>query len=259
MVALRVKKEYADPKNNPHILKGEKHSVLIPVQGTQTPGRIAGYLVDPADAPIKKETIHLESMKDNLVGYLDGYTQLKSLALEKDEKGTIEGIELKLQLYNDFHRDSSNNILVSGSGAKLVKRIESGMEKGKQYTDKNGGLINDKDGNGVFAYTDPNTKRLSAPVEDSTKSKTLPFATSGNGVFVIPILNNPKYEDEFSLFRNQKIEILYQAKQGEGTKDLPDFELKGNKTTENLQDVISPQIKFAIENTQNIKWKITVS
>ena len=255
MVALRVKKEYADPKNNPHILKGEKHSVLIPVQGAQTPGRIAGYLVDPADAPIKKETIHLESMKDNLVGYLDGYTQLKSLALEKDEKGTIEGIELKLQLYNDFHRDQNGDILVSGSGAKLVKRIESGMEKGKQYTDKNGGLINDKDGNGVFAYTDPQTKCLSSPEEYSTKSKTLPFATSGNGVFVIPLLNNPKYEDEFSLFRNQKIEILYEAKQGEGTKDLPDFELsKDSNNTENLQDVISPQIKFAIENTQNVKY-----
>ena len=257
MVALRVKKEFGDKKEDPYILKDANHSVLIPVVGTNEPGRIAGYKVDPNDVPIDKTTIRLDSTKNNLNDFLDGYTILNSFVVTPDDKNTIDGIELELALYNSFHYDNNDKILVSANGSKLVKRKDEndGMTKGPQYKNKDGSLIVDKDQKPVFMYTDPkNNNRLSAPKEENSPTRTLPLSKANNSSFIVPLFNNPTLENEFSLFKNQKIDIIYKAKEGKKVNGLPDFELETQKT-DNLQDVISPKIKFAIENPENITYR----
>ena len=257
MVALRVKKEFGGKKEDPYILKDANHSVLIPVVGVNEPGRIAGYKVNPNDVPIDRTTIRLDSTKNNLNDFLDGYTTLNSFAITPDDKNTIDGIELELALYNQFHYDNNDKILVSANGSKLVKRKDDteGMTKGPQYKNKDGSLITDKENKPVFMYTDPNNNnRLSAPKEDSNPTRTLPLSKANNSSFIVPLFNNPTLENEFSLFKNQKIDIIYKAKEGKNVNGLPDFELETQKT-DNLQDVISPKIKFAIENPQNITYR----
>lgn len=54
-----------------------------------------------------------------------------------------------------------------------------------------------------------------------------------------------------SLFRNQKLTLTYKAKEGLGTSKLPDYALKQPYEFD-LEPLVSPQIKFAIENPQNI-------
>ena len=257
MVALRVKKEYGTQRD-PFVLKNNQHSVLIPViSDKEKPGRVAGFKIDPDRVPINKSTIQLENSKENLFGgYLDGYTLLKNLTLESDDKFTIEGIKLKLSLFNDFYRDSSNKkILISATGSKLVKREKDGNQ-GMQYVDSNGNKLVDENGDPIYIYTDPKTNRLTNPIENSPATRSIDLIYLNNGNFIFPVINDEDVLNEYSLFRNQKIEINYEAKEGEKLDGMSDFELTKEKS-DDLQDIISPQIKFPVENPANISyfWK----
>lgn len=71
MVALRVKQTSATGPN-PYRLKDDQFSVLIPVHGQSTPGRVAGYLVDPNQAPVVSQSVTLFSQNPKVKGLLDG-------------------------------------------------------------------------------------------------------------------------------------------------------------------------------------------
>ena len=257
MVGLRVKKEYA-MQSDPFVLKDNQHSILIPVvSDTKKPGRVSGFKINPDQIPIIKSSIQLESTKENLQGgYLDGYTLFKNLTLEDDGNSSIDGVKLKLELFNDFYRDqTTKKILVSASGSKLIKRDTSGTQ-GPQYVDEQGNGLTDEAGKPIYMYTDPKTKRLTKPTESTSVTRSKELTELSNGNFMFPIINDEDQMNEFSLFRNQKVAIVYEAKEGLKLDGLADFELLKSKT-EDLQNTISPQIKFPVENPANVSyfWK----
>ena len=259
MVALRVKPEFQTGPNA-YSLKADDHSVLIPVNPNQSsadinlkkPGRVAGLIIDPDKVQINSKSVKLAPMDPNLsFDLLDGWTQLKGFSTTNVDN-QAEGINLRLNLFNQFHVDKQGQILVSASKAKLVKRSTENAIKGAAYLDENGAAIVDKDGKTVYQWTDATTQRLSKPDESLVATQSKLLVNNGGGEFVVDFSNENK--ELFSLFKNQKIELAYEAKVGLGNEKLPDFELKKAKTV-NLQDVISPQIKFPIDNAQNIIYK----
>lgn len=71
-----------------------------------------------------------------------------------------------------------------------------------------------------------------------------------DGIYQLALVNNPN-ATLFNLFKNQKVVIEYQAKVGLGTQTQPDFELT-KSYSQDLAPIINPQIKFVLENPQNI-------
>ena len=257
MVALRVKREYAFGDKS-YQMKADDNSVLIPVLPNQPagpnqlPGRIAGYKVDPHRANVVPDRVVLSSQSTTVSGFLDGWTQLEQLGLNVDPDNHAAGIDLELNFYNSFHLDSNNNVLVSASHSKLVKRVSQGMTQGKPYVDLQGREITDRDGNKVYLLTDPATKRLAAPAASVQPTQVVPLVAQFGGQFYVPSLVGAD-PNLLSLFRNQKLDLTYKAKIGAGTSQLPDYELTQEFKVD-LQPIISPQIKFAIENPQNIVY-----
>ena len=257
MVALRVKREYAFGDKS-YQMKADDHSVLVPVLPNQPagpnqlPGRIAGYKVDPRRANVVPDRVVLSSQSTTVSGFLDGWTQLEQLGLNVDPDNHAAGIDLELNFYNSFHLDSNNNVLVSASHSKLVKRVSQGMTQGKPYVDLQGREITDRDGNKVYLLTDPATKRLAAPTASAQPTQVVPLVAQFGGQFYVPSLVGAD-PNLLSLFRNQKLDLTYKAKIGAGTNQLPDYELTQEFKVD-LQPIISPQIKFAIENPQNIVY-----
>ena len=251
MVALRVKEDSAFG-DKAYRLKDDQFSVLIPVlPNGQTPGRIAGLKVDPTKANVVTDNVILRSQSPDFTGFLDGWTELERIGLNVDPDDNVAGIDLELNFYNDFHLDTNERVLISASQSKLVKRKQTGMTKGEPYVDLDGKQITDKDGNLVYLWTDPNSKRLAPPLESATPTRTVVLNSQANGWFSVPdFVGDPNL---FSLFRNQKISITYKAKVGFGTETQPDYELTQALSTD-LRNIISPQIKFAIENPQNIVY-----
>ena len=128
-VALRVKKQFATGENA-FILKNDDYSMILPQmtndQGQQkTPGRLSGYKIRTSAIAIDEKSIILTSMVNPELPPLDGWTWLSKLNLKQDEKSNYLGVNLKLQLYSEFH-EKSGKILISGSGAKLIKRNSTG-------------------------------------------------------------------------------------------------------------------------------------
>ena len=259
MVALRVKLEYQNGANA-YALKNEDHSVLIPVNYGSTaneisirePGRVSGLLVDPNKTSINPGAIRLQAMDKTLTThFLDGWTQLDGLTIENPDQ-QADGIELQINLFSDFYVDSNNQVLVSASKAKLIKRDSTNATQGEQYVDAAGNPMVDAHNKPIYQWIDKTTKRLAKPLELQSPSRTLQFLNKGGGRF--DLVADPAERDFFSLFKNQRIDIVYQAKVGLGSAMLPDFVLTTSKT-ENIQDLVSRQIKFPISNAQNIQYR----
>ena len=251
MVALRVKQTSATGPN-PYRLKDDQFSVLIPVHGQSTPGRVAGYLVDPNQAPVVSQSVTLFSQNPKVKGLLDGWSQLEGLSLALDEADNASGIDLTLNFYNAFHLDQSGRVLISGSGAKLVQREQANMHQGQVYVDLDGNPIRDHNGQLVYLWTDPQTHRLANPTESAQPTQSLSLTSREFGNYTLDQL--PGDPNLVSLFRNQKLTLTYKAKVGLGTADRPDYVLKQAHEFD-LTPIVSPQIKFAIENPQNIVYE----
>ena len=261
MVALRIKPEFATG-NQAYVLANNDHSVLIPVNsqsGTnqpiaiRKPGRIAGLLVEPEQAKIDTSGIKLSSITPSNGQLLDGWTVLDELVLENRDNHA-SGIDLKIELFTDFHRSPTDDrILVSASNSKLVKRKQKnhGMTEGLPYLNENDQEIVDKNNETVKMWWDPATGHLAAPDEANAATRSMVMTNDRPGQYQLQI--DTQQKDEWSLFKNQRVLITYQAKQGEGTKDLPDFELT-HDFQQDLKDIISKRIKFTLENPQNVAY-----
>ena len=261
MVALRVKPEFATGEQA-YVLNKDDHSVLIPIKSLDTklarsaerkPGRVAGLLVDPNRANIDVKSIKLSPMDRNYTSkLLDGWTFLDELMLNNPDNQAA-GIDLKIELFTDFHRSSSDEILVSASKSKLVKRQQQaeGMFEGAPYLDSTNQPIIDKNNETVKMWTDPTTGHLAAPKEQDKATRSAMLVKNSIGQYQLQVTEDKKAE--WSLFKNQKVLITYQAKQGEGTESLPDFVLT-NPYQQDLKEIISKQIKFTLENPQNVAY-----
>ena len=262
-VALRVKKAAAT-QENPFILKGDDYSMILPVmkdsnQIEKKPGRIAGYKIKTSDINLDRESITLLSMVNPDLPPLDGWTLLSRLSLKPDDKGNYLGVDLDIQFYNEFYKNTSDEILISGSGAKLVKRVTSGtnIEEVGNYKNDAGKPITDKDGKEVKIYKNKLTDRLSDPEKkSSTPTKTKRLDNLGQGSFRLFVSPNDKKEQGLlSLFKNQDVDLKLVASKGESTNaNLPDFYLDNNDKTIPLKEIINPKIKYPIENEDKISY-----
>ena len=260
-VALRVKKDYATAQENAFILKDNDYSMILPVMsvnGTEKkPGRISGYKIKTSEINLNEESITLLNMVNPDLPPLDGWTLLSRLSLNPDEKGNYLGVDLDLQFYNEFYKNTSDEILISGSGAKLVKRVASGdgIYEDGEYKDGSGQTMKDENSQPIKIYKDKSTKRLSNPEKKSTPTKTKKLDNLGQGSFRLIVSSTDKKEQGLlSLFKNQDVDLKLVASKGESTDiNLPDFYLDEQKNIE-LKNIINPQIKYPIENEKRISY-----
>ena len=258
-VAIRVKKQFSEG-DNAFVLKDGDHSIILPFMSdtsgaAKKPGRVAGYKIKTSEIQVDSNSILLSNMINAELPPLDGWTSLSKLNLKQDSNGNYLGVNLKLQLYTEFYENSSNKILISGTGAKLVKRETSGtdIQKTGQYTDKSGSPIKDKNNQEVNIYKNTKTNRLSNPTKANNVTNSKDLEDLGNGVFRL-VAKDDHEKGLLSLFKNQDIDLQLVAKQGEGSADLPDFYLDDSTVKLELRDFINPQIKYPVENEKQITY-----
>ena len=261
-VALRVKAEFAT-QTDPFVLKDDDHSMILPVMtdsngATVKPGRLSGYKVKTDSIVLQKDNVIVSNMISSQLPPLDGWTELQRVSLQPDESDHYLGVDLKLQLYTEFH-EKDGHILLSGNNTKLVKRLTNidkpdTIEDKGNYKDKNDQNIVDKDNVEVKIYKDKNTKRLSEPKKSNNVTKEKMLSNLGAGNFKFEPEADSYERGRFSLFRNQDIDLLLVANKGEGTDTLPDFYLDQDNKKIQLREFISPQIKFPVENEKKISY-----
>ena len=260
-VAIRVKKEKAI-NEDPFVLKDNDYSMILPVMQVgsdlKKSGRISGYKIKTNEITLDKSSVTLLNMVNPDLPPLDGWTLLSGLNLNSDEKGNYLGVDLNLEFYNDFYKKTgTNEIWISGSGQKLVKRRSSGwdIEETGIYKDGSGKQITDENGQPVKIYKNKITKRLSEPIKSEKPTKTKLLNNLGNGAFrLIVDTNNLQEQGLLSLFKNQDVNLKLVASKGEGTDDLPDFYLDDPNKIIELKDIINPKIKFTVENENKISY-----
>ena len=260
-VAIRVKKEFSSGENA-FVLRDGDHSMILPVMNDDNgkekkPGRIKGYKVKTDEIHVDEKSILLSNMINAELPPLDGWTLLSKLNLKQDQNSNYLGVNLKLQIYTEFYeKDNSGSILISGSGAKLVKRQSNGsnIEEQGSYTDKANNPIKDKDGKEVKIYKDKLTKRLSNPTKSSTPTKEHELESLGNGVFILKPNISDEEKGRLSFFKNQDIDLQLMANIGEGTTDSPDFYLDDDTKKISIREFVDPQIKYPIENEKQITY-----
>ena len=260
-VALRVKEEFAT-QENPFVLKNNDYSMILPVMNDQSgtekkPGRISGYKVNTDMIEIEQDGVIVSNIISSQLPPLDGWSELQKVDLKQDEKGNYLGVNLKLELYTQFHEDRSNRVLVSGSGLKLVQRQTNKenpdlISKGN-YKDKNNADIKDKNNQTIQIWKDKNN-RLSAPKKAANVTKEKLLASLGDGSFRMPIISDIEEKERMSLFRNQDLDLKLEANFGEGNAQLPDFYLDNDNKQIDIKEVVSKQIKFIVENEDKITY-----
>ncbi|MBR3141180.1 MAG: hypothetical protein IKF11_10045 [Methanobrevibacter sp.] len=215
--------------------------------------RVYGYKVQTSSIAIDFDSLTLKNVgqaESSSFG-LDGYAQLKSISLKKDEKKHYLGVSLKLNYFTDFHKNSNNEVLVSGSGERLVKRNSNGADTKGYYKDKNGIDILDDKGNKIPILE--KSGLLSEPIKNSSPTRSKELLDLGNGVFTLELSNNDS-NAEYSFFKKQEIEFEISNKKGDAPGEEYDYymdESFNNKVTY----ILDKEIKTPIPNETNIKYE----
>ena len=255
-VALRIKEKYANGENN-FVLADSEHSFMRPfnLDQSQSPGRVHGYMVNTNLLEIEQEKIVLENMLNTEQLPLDGYTNIKSLNLKKDEVDNYIGVDLELELFHEFYRGSQKEkvIITPFDKIKLIKRQENNNLPTDYFKDADGNEITDQDGKPIPILLDQDGKPTN-PKEQNNPGFKEKFINYGEGLFGLsaPVIETER--NQWGIFKNETVKIVFQAREGQGGPDDPDFILDQEKSVD-LKKVISPQIKFPIFNQDNIKYK----
>ena len=253
-VALRVKKEYATGVDI-YTLKDDEHSFMSPITTSSEPGRAHGYKVNTDAVNINQDQIILENMLSSDQPPLDGYTNIKRLNLNKDTDENYLGVNLRLELFRQFHQGKNNQqvIITPFDKIKLIKRQESNSSPLGNFKDANGDDFLDNQSKPIPILVDAEGKPT-APIMDTNPTLTKNFDNYKDGFFGLTIPNNNSSDyDKWGLFKNETIKIAFVANEGQGGQNDPDFILDKPKDVD-LKDKISPQIKFPIFNQSNIKY-----
>ena len=252
-VALRVKESYANRTDGAFVLKDDDYSMLIPIINDKEPGRVAGYEINVDAISIQESNVGLFNNEDSTLPPIDGYTSLAKISLDKDEQGQYLGVDLDLQVYSEFYLNQNDGILVAPvSKQRLIKRDSgTGITNKGNYKDANGQDLTDKEGNTIPILKDANN-RLAKPIKD--KPKTQALDNLGSGEFKLPSGLTTEQNEKLSFFRNQDIDVKLKGRVGQGTADLPDYYVSQEKVIQ-LKDLISPRIKFTVDNDKNVKYE----
>ena len=252
-VALRVKESYTNKTDGAFILKDDDYAMLIPITNDKEPGRVAGYQVDVDAISIQENNIGLFNNEDSTLPPIDGYTSLAKISLDKDEQGQYLGVDLDLQVYSEFYLNQNDGILVAPvSKQRLIKRESgSGITNKGNYKDANGQDLTDKNGDKIPILKDANN-RLAKPIKGQARSQALD--NLGSGEFKLPSSLTTDQNEKLSFFRNQDIDVKLKGRVGQGTTELPDYYANKERTIE-LKNLISPRIKFTVDNDKNVKYE----
>ena len=254
-VALRVKKEYASGLDV-YTLKDNEHSFMAPISANKnlSPGRAHGYKVQSSALEIETDSITLENMLNSDQLPLDGYTNIKRLNLKKDQLSNFAGVDLKLQLFHEFHQNNTQPgvIITPFDKIKLVKREDNNLLNDRYFKDSDGNLIRDDQGQPIPILLDDQGKPT-APQGTNNPIESQ-FDNYGEGIFGISIPHNDTDRNRWGIFKNEAVKVVFSAQLGRGGIDDPDFILDQQKEID-LKDQISPQIKFPLFNQDNIKYE----
>ena len=249
-VGLRVKQTHANNPNAAFTL--DNNSIMLPIINSEQPGRIAGYQISTNLINISADNISLFNNDDSTLPPIDGYTSLNKIRLNSDADGQYLGVDLDLKVYSEFHLNANNGILIAPiSKQRLIKRDNTGITSAGNYKNPDGTDLKDKDGNSVPILRDQNN-RLAKPIKGQTRLQ--PLENLGNGEFKLPASLSLDESEKLSFFRNQDIDVKLKGAIGQGTADLPDYYADNERVIE-LKDLISPRIKFVIDNDKNVKYE----
>ena len=253
-VALRVKEEYATG-DDIYTLKDDQHSFMSPITTSSEPGRAHGYKIQTSAVEIEEKQIILENMLNSDQLPLDGYTNIKRLNLKKDEAENYKGVNLELQLFHSFHQGNGKQevIITPFDKIKLVKRQQGNEIPTEFFKDATGNQIQDDQGNPIPILIDAQGKPK-PPEEQNNATITEEFTNYGDGFFGLTAPASGVARDKWGIFKNEIVKVVFKPYQGQGGAAEPDFILD-NKKEVNLQDQISPLIKFPIFNQDNIKYE----
>ena len=255
-LALRVKEKPAQ-QGQIYVLKDNDQSLVLPIvsQNNQVkmPGRLAGYEIKANKIAINPNIL-LFNNRNNDLPLIDGFSALRALNLKVDPEDQYLGIELDLLLYNQFWLDANNTILKAPNGTKLVKRDPStNVVQDQFYTKLDGSPITDANGSKIPILKDANG-RPTAPLAQSQPTLKQRLQTFAAGQFGLPAGLSESQIEHLSFFRNQKIAVQLKPRIGLGSANEPDFYLD-NESIIDLENLISPQIKFPIENENLITYE----
>ena len=259
-VAIRVKENFAT-QENPFILKDDDYSMILPVVNVngaiKKPARISGYKVNTSSIAIEQNSVAVSSMINLELPPLDGWSELQRVSLKSDALDNYLGVDLKVQLYSEFH-EKNGHVLLSSNNKKLVKRETNTdnpnvEDKGPYKNHANQDIV-DQEGTTVKIYKDKTTNRLSKPKKSNQVTNSKMMTNLGGGKFRLEAETDNYQRAKFSLFRNQDVDLLLVANPGEGSATLPDFYLDQEDKTISLTKEISEQIKFPVENEKKISY-----
>ena len=254
-VALRVKEEFASG-DDIFTLNNNEHSFMRPFNLDKTKffGRAHGYMVKTDELEIEKNKIVLENMLNSEQDPLDGYTNIKRLNLKQDQKENYQGVDLELELFHEFHKGKNKEevIITPFDKIKLVKREENNTASQDFFKDANGNQIRDDANQPIPILVDVNG-RPNAPIKTNQPIREK-FINYESGFFGLTAPTSGTSRDKWGIFKNETVNIVFKGRLGLGGINEPDFILDQTKTVD-LQDVISPQIKFPIFNQNNIKYE----
>ena len=254
-VALRVKEKYATG-DDVYTLKDADYSFVSPISSDgKTPGRAHGYKVKTADVNVDESKIILENILNSEQPPLDGYTNIKNLSLTKDEKENYKGVDLELQLFHQFYKGQNQQevIITPFDKIKIIKRQQDNNTQTNGYfKDADGNEILDENSNKIPILLDENG-RPTAPDEANSVTFSHKFTNYTEGFFGLNVPQDITQRNQWGIFKNQSVKIVFNAYEGKGGAKDPDFILDNTKTVD-LKDKISPQIKFPLFNQEDIKY-----
>ena len=258
-VALRVKQKYASG-DDVYSLKDNDHSFVDPIKTNtrgQELGRAHGYKVKTSDVNIDNDKIVLENFLNTEQAPLDGYTNIKNLSLIKDQNENYKGVDLELQLFHQFYRQKNQPdsvIITPFDKIKLIKRQKDPTVTINDYfKDANGQQIKDENDQPIPILLD-DQGRPTIPEEATAATFNEKFTNYDQGFFGMTIPQDSVKRNQWGIFKNQSVKVVFGAHQGVGGATDPDFILDDPKTVD-LKNQISPQIKFPIFNQDNIKYE----
>ena len=245
-IAIRVKRDKINQNDTNFIMK--EYDDFVPLQS-----RVYGYKIKSDSIAIDFESLSLKNVgqAESSSSALDGYAQLKSISLTKDENKNYLGVSLKLNFFTEFHRDSKNQILVSNSGQRLVKRNPNDAETKGYYKNSKGEDLVDKEGNRIPILEKYGI--LSEPIKNSLVTRYKELVDIGDGNFVLQLSQNDS-NAEYSFFKKQLIEFEISNKKGEAIGDEFDYYMDNNQIIK-ITYTLDKEIKSPIPNEKNIKYE----
>ncbi|MBD5423372.1 MAG: hypothetical protein HDR43_02665 [Mycoplasma sp.] len=253
ILAIRIKKDkLTSPTNlNGYIIKDNDYIV-------SSQNRVFGYKVHTDYIDVDWSSLKLKNVgygEDKPYG-IDGYSMLDQISLRKmnhlDFNDDFLNVSLKLNYYNEFYLDKKNQILVSGTGSRLVKRNSDGAETRGNYKDLNGANILDNAGNPIpILYKDTKLGILANPIKFPSVKRSYDLTEISSNTYTLDLFNsddNPLY----SFFKNQDISIIFENKKGDAPNGLFDYYV--DKIGVLKEYKINNQIKFPIQNDEMIQY-----